>query len=370
MSMQQNNFTKIADAIRTKTGGNNPIIALDFSDEILSISTISTVEEKDVNFIDYDGTRLFSYTISEAQALTSLPTPPAHNGLIFQSWNWSLSDVTSTSMPITVGALYTTESGKTEFDLAVTNATGLSITLYVTNSASGTMTVDWGDGSQDSQAGTGALTFTHTYSAIGNYTALVDSSVNYTLTGTSATPYNIFRTSISEVCTNVRVGTRCTGIGAYAFYNCIRIVSAAIANTVTNIATYAFYSCVSLLSASIPSTLTSVGSYSFQYCFKISSISIPNSMTSIANNAFQGCCSLSFVSIPITVASINNSAFQNSYLVIKYAVLRTTPPALASTSAFSGINPLCIILVPKGSLSAYQSATNWSTYASQMREVD
>ena len=33
-------------------------------------STGSTVKPKDVNFIDYDGTLLYSYTLAEAAALT------------------------------------------------------------------------------------------------------------------------------------------------------------------------------------------------------------------------------------------------------------------------------------------------------------
>ena len=46
----------------------------------------------------------------------------------------------------------------------------------------------------------------------------------------------------------------------------------------------------------------------------------------------------------------------------------TTPPALSNTSAFDGIPDDCIIYVPQGSLEAYQTATNWATYASRMQE--
>ena len=41
------------------------------------------VSLKDVNFYDYDGTLVASYTLSEAQALTALPNGPTHEGLIF-----------------------------------------------------------------------------------------------------------------------------------------------------------------------------------------------------------------------------------------------------------------------------------------------
>jgi len=52
----------------------------------------------------------------------------------------------------------------------------------------------------------------------------------------------------------------------------------------------------------------------------------------------------------------------------KYHLLPTTPPTLSSANAFNGIPSDCIIYVPVGSLEAYQTATNWSTYASKMRE--
>ena len=39
-----------------------------------------SVPMKDVNFYDYDGTRLYSYTVAEAAALTELPPLPTQPG--------------------------------------------------------------------------------------------------------------------------------------------------------------------------------------------------------------------------------------------------------------------------------------------------
>lgn len=50
---------------------------------------------KDVNFIDYDGTIVHSYTAAEFAALTVMPDNPTHEGLTAQGWNWSLSDAQS-----------------------------------------------------------------------------------------------------------------------------------------------------------------------------------------------------------------------------------------------------------------------------------
>ena len=49
--------------------------------------TLPTAQMKAVNFYDYDGTRLYSYTVEEAAALTELPPHPSHDGLICQGWN-------------------------------------------------------------------------------------------------------------------------------------------------------------------------------------------------------------------------------------------------------------------------------------------
>ena len=46
----------------------------------------------------------------------------------------------------------------------------------------------------------------------------------------------------------------------------------------------------------------------------------------------------------------------------------TTPPTLASWTAFSNASGDLVIYVPQGSLSSYQTASNWSNFASRMQE--
>ena len=59
-------FVSAIDGIETG-GGSAPVV-------------VEEPVEKDINFYDYDGRRLFSYTAEEAAALTELPTPPARDG--------------------------------------------------------------------------------------------------------------------------------------------------------------------------------------------------------------------------------------------------------------------------------------------------
>ena len=114
--------------------------------------------------------------------------------------------------------------------------------------------------------------------------------------------------------------------------------------------------------------VTSIGDYAFNVCYSLASVTIPDGVTSIEDYAFNTCYSLASVTIPDGVTSIGVNAFRYCYGVKEYHILPTTPPALTSSIAFSGIPSDCIIYVPVGSLEAYQTATNWSTYADQMQE--
>ena len=68
----------LATAIRIKGGTSEPIQAASFDTAIANLPSGGAVEveEKDVNFYDYDGTRLHSYTKTEFLALESMPENP------------------------------------------------------------------------------------------------------------------------------------------------------------------------------------------------------------------------------------------------------------------------------------------------------
>ena len=77
---------------------------------------VSVIEPKDVNFYDYDGTLLHSYSASEFLMLSSLPENPSHSGLTAQGWNWTLSDAKTYVNKyggLIIGQLYTTTDGMT-----------------------------------------------------------------------------------------------------------------------------------------------------------------------------------------------------------------------------------------------------------------
>ena len=169
------------------------------------------------------------------------------------------------------------------------------------------------------------------------------------------------------------------------------------------IAEDAFDDCTNLASITIPDSVTSIGSSAFTGCSSLEKVNITdidawamidfaNSSanplyygaelylngelvtqvtlsiaTSIGSSAFSGCSGLTEIVIPEGVTSIGNYAFWGCSSLTTMTVLPTTPPTLSSTNAISTATTK--IYIPAGTLSAYQSATNWSNFASLFEEL-
>ena len=123
-----------------------------------------------------------------------------------------------------------------------------------------------------------------------------------------------------------------------------------------------------LVSLEIGDCVNSIGASVFDSCSSLTSVTIPNSVTSIGQYAFGYCGSLTSVTIPSGVTSIDDNAFANCSSLTSVTVNATTPPTLGGGSVFSFTND-CPIYVPTSSLSAYQSASGWSDYASRIQAI-
>ena len=104
-------------------------------------------------------------------------------------------------------------------------------------------------------------------------------------------------------------GLPVTGIGDWAFWNCINLTSVTIPNSVTSIGHAAFSSCPSLSSVIIGNSVISIGDAAFGYCRNLTDVTIPNSVTSIGDKAFYECSGLTRVTIGNSVSSIGYEAF-------------------------------------------------------------
>lgn len=220
---------------------------------------------------------------------------------------------------------------------------------------------------------TGALTFPDGFV----------SAVNGIKTGVSLTPF--VNGSITEVTAEMLEG--CGSIREGAFRKCTGLKKVRLPSTITRINNNAFGDCTSLSDITLPPNVTWIGSSIFESC-PITSMTIPDSVTymaslifadcskltnvvlsnsceSVPSQMFYNCTSLKSLTIPAVVTSIGGSAFYNCTSFTTLTLKGTTPPTLGS-NAFHKCRALTTIKVPKASLSAYKSATNWSAYADLM----
>lgn len=362
-----------------------------------------TATAKSVNFRDYDGAILYSYTVDEAAALTELPPLPEHSGLVCQGWNWSLDNIKTMGRAIEVSAMYITDDGKTRIYIHLEDGRTSPMLGCCPN---GTVTVDWGDGTEpDTLTGTSTSTVqwtpTHEYGAPGDYVIrlTVSGSVEFAGSWSSNAESYLLRFSDGADTRNkvyqnaiqkVEIGDGVTSIGSYAFYNCYSLTSVTIPAAVTSIGSYVFQYCFSLSAISIPDGVTAIGNNEFHDCYMLSAIMIPDSVTAMYNNAFRNCYSLpsvtipngvttigtnilrdcrslSAITIPNGVTSINNSMFYNCYGIRYYDFTAATAvPTLSNTDAFTGIAADCEIRVPAALADEWKAATNWATYADKI----
>lgn len=114
-----------------------------------SINTIPVlVEKNDVNFYDYDGTRLFSYTKDEFLSLTELPTVgDIHEDITFEDWTHGLQESQEYVAKygiLDIGSYWYTKDNSIIFRLHTYNDF-IAYKTWITSDKSDII-VDWGDG--------------------------------------------------------------------------------------------------------------------------------------------------------------------------------------------------------------------------------
>lgn len=146
-----------------------------------------------------------------------------------------------------------------------------------------------------------------------------------------------------------------------------------IPNTITSIPIACFNYCGSLREVDIPSSVTSIADMAFAQCYSLEKVTLPPNITTISQMTFYACMSLKKIEIPDSVTSIGNYTFYNAPLEV-LIMKPATPPTLGSAVFADGLGAPGRIIVPYSAdhsiLNAYQTATNWSSYASRMVEEE
>lgn len=409
-------MTATADAIRGKTGSTDSIEWDELTGFASSIDEISgggnvPVVEKDVNFYDYDGTLLYSYTLDEVQALTELPDAPVPKKeiLVFDEWNWTLADIKAYNNPLQVGAIYKTVDEKTYAVLKIDEDWQKSITIRYAQWCT-SIVVDWGDGTADdptTTSGGAAVTKTHTYAEKGTYIVTINANGtwNMGLNSSSGTFFGSINNNESVALRELYIG-KGARLLSNAFVKAMGLEYITIPKTSTQTWMSVFVWCCSLRAVMFPSTFTKIDGGAFEYCYSMGVVSFSKNMTYIGgfddtgvevltlpaasvvlcfgNSAMQkivipdGVQRISFrlsyclkeVVLPDTVTTIDAQAFYNCYSMTRMRFKPTTPPTVENANAFTGIPTNCIVEVPAGTLATYQSATNYASIAAQMVEAN
>lgn len=359
------------------------------------------VEEKDVNFYDYDGTRVYSYTKAQFLALSSLPANPTHTGLTSQGWNWTLSDAKAYATNCTkldIGQLYITDNGKTRIYIKITEET---LSPYICFAVDGTATIEWGDGNSDTVTGSDTTTLIstqHIYSAPGDYVISLSSeddiylygnmaNRNYfvtelitkdtTSTGVAAFGNSIYFNNVYkiELSDNIVVGT-----ASFANMNGLQILT--IPSTIDLSGSFVFDRCASLKCLVLPTGTTGIG---LKQLYSLKTLCVPNSFTgginltdcyslteltlpnTLVNVILSTCYALTYIRIPNSITSIPASAYMNCYGMQVYDFTQfSSVPTLANKNAFNGMATECKIVVPDALYNDWVADSVWSNVSSNI----
>lgn len=385
-------------------------------------------EEKDINFYDYDGFRIASWTLDELGDKTTLPdNPRQHPGLVFEQWNWNLSQIKSNNTKANIGALYKTDDGTTRlyFDIPCDN---FAVEVYLGITSSTSVTINWGDGKSSTRTDAGAaIKFTNTYAKKGKYVAKITinnyasgkyinfhgESSTYNLFGSVETSnyllFNIlykiefsgiFQTyldpgafnrlyNLRHVVTALETKVASNTLGAYTFYDCEGLECFHFPMGIITVGDYCFETCQALKYVTTSAITKTYGTDAFRKCYVLKSLLLPINISgsaTINNYSFASCnvikefllpkvsaipsyalgymYGVANLTIPSTVTTIAANGLINNYSFKELHFKSTTPPTVAASTAFKNLPTTCKIYVPSSALSAYKSATNYPSSSS------
>ena len=200
--------------------GNKADFAKKLEDKFLDLTR--------VNFVDYDGTLIASYTVEEARNLTALPDFPDHSdiGLVADGWSEELEYVKSLNYGFIIGLHVKPIDNAMVIEL-IGNA-GETYTMKIYSSSYNStdkykykLRIEWGDGDSLEDyvnSSSSYKNFTHTYQKTGVYTIRIHSEEPFFfpsdpgIFSTKAHRKHILRINISSYCTSISIGSDTTNL--------------------------------------------------------------------------------------------------------------------------------------------------------------
>lgn len=278
-------------------------------------SLIVSREVPTVIFYDYDGSVAHSYTSEEALTLTSMPDQPQHDGLTRQGWNKTYEEMIAEVSDCgfcTVEPLYVTNDGHTRFFISIDTLGRQKYPLYINATVAGSVSVDWGDGSEEESFPDLATIDTyHFYANEGDYIITIKATEG-TITfgnGTDTLPAGS-NMAYRNMLKKVYIGSNVSQIADYSFYRneSLEIITAH--NGITSVGANAFWGCYVLALFPMTDGVTSLKQRAFQLCRKLKATKIPSNTNSlIATRIFERCYSLEYLYIPDNITTVTDYAF-------------------------------------------------------------
>lgn len=124
----------------------------------------------------------------------------------------------------------------------------------------------------------------------------------------------------------------------------------------------------------IPATVTnggttynvrSIGPSAFQNCTNLRRVVLPNTIEYLMNNAFQNCTGLTNITLPASVYTIYNNVFDGCTGLKSVICLNPNARPCYTNNFSTTTYSVAKLIVPQGSLNAYQAATDaWGNFSS------
>ena len=190
------------------------------------------------------------------------------------------------------------------------------------------------------------LVITSGVTGIGDYAFLDCLNMASITLPDSLTQIGAYAFQNCKALTTVKIPDGVTSIGDGAFAGCVGLTSINIPNGVTTLNSILFHNCRSLTQITIPDSVTTIGSGVFTYCSSLTDVQIPEGVTTLGATVFRNCSNLTKVNIPDGITVIGGSVFERCSSLTSL----TIPDSVTSigTYAFSGCSSLTSINIPAG----------------------
>lgn len=329
-------------------------------------------EIKDVNFIDYDGTLLYSYYVNEVQEMNELPPLPIHPGLICQGWNWTLQDLKDLGRDMEVGAMYITADGKSKAYIEIFEDLPIEGTICYTQTVANSVIVNWGDGTEDVTSDTvGNVYLKHTYQHSGKYTITLDSDelydIGFSNTGNN---YNFMgstaNNNLSWVCMlrKFETGRNVRKISSSSFRDARTLETIALSQGLDFSGGNAFFYAITLKGVVFPKSNYKIGGYMFYSCTSLQFISLPKNFTEIPTAFSGGSNGLKRFSLPDITAMPGGLGGSGVSIEKIYISDGLNGIAYGTNRGFANLNNLKELRLPE------TGPQTWKTLTSSFMEND